>query len=167
MATPIVEYNVSNAAIAELKSKYGGLTADTPQGYEDVKTALKEVSGYRIAVENKRKELKADALEYGRKVDAEAKRIQALIAEVEEPLKLEKKKVDDEKDRIAREKVEAERRELERLRAEEQARKEAAEQAERAKRICRKCNGEGQLYFNGPHHSSAMRCDICQGEGKI
>lgn len=43
----------------------------------------------------------------------------------------------------------------------------AALDAERAKRICRKCNGEGQLYFNGPHHSSAMRCDICQGEGKI
>jgi hypothetical protein len=131
MAAPVVEYNVSTAGIALLKEKYGHLKADTPEGYQEVKEALKEVSGYRIAVEKERVSLKAEALEYGRKVDSEAKRITGLILEVEEPLKAEKKKVDDEKDRVAREKAEAERAEFERLKAEEQARKAAAEQAER------------------------------------
>lgn len=127
MGTQVVEYDVSDAAIAQLKQQYGGLTAETPAKYEEVRKAIAETRTLRVKVEKTRKELKADALEYGRKVDAEAKRITALLLEVEDPLKAEKQKVDDEKARIQREKEEAEQRRIE----EEQRKQREAEEAKR------------------------------------
>lgn len=142
MTTPIVEYNVSDAAISKLKEKYDGLTAETPQGYKEVVLAIAETRTLRVAVEKTRVELKADALAYGRKVDTEAKRITAALMEIEEPLKLAKQAVDDEKERIrwekeqeelrAREAEEAAKRaEEERIRAEAEAKRKAEEAAER------------------------------------
>ncbi len=130
-AKPIVEYNVSDAAIETLRAKFAGLTAATPAGYKLVTAAIGEVRSLRVAVEKKRKELKADALEFGRKVDSEAKRITAALESVEEPLKIEKAKIDDEKARIEAERVADERRKIEAEEARVRAEREAAEAAER------------------------------------
>lgn len=130
-STHVVEYSVSDAAIEKLRERYSGLTIADSHDYEKVRTAIADVRDIRVQVEKTRVELKADALAYGRKVDAEAKRITNLLLEIEEPLKLEKAKVDDEKARIKREKEEAEQRRIE---AELQAKREAEEAAAKAER---------------------------------
>ena len=130
-STHVVEYSVSDAAIEKLRERYTGLTIESTADYERVRVGIAEVRDIRVAVEKTRVELKADALAYGRKVDAEAKRITSLLLEIEEPLKLEKQKVDDEKARVKREKEEAERRRIEEeLRIKREA-DEAAAKAER------------------------------------
>lgn len=128
-STHVVEYSVSDAAIEKLRERYTGLTIATTADYERVRVGIGEIRDIRVQVEKTRVELKADALAYGRKVDAEAKRITALLLEIEEPLKLEKQKVDYEKARVKREKEEAERRRIE----EELRIKREAEEAEAAR----------------------------------
>lgn len=56
-------------------------------GMQEAKQALKFVSSKRIELENKRKELKADSLEYGRAIDSCAKVISSLFYPIEENLK--------------------------------------------------------------------------------
>ena len=63
------------------------------------------VKNHRVAVEKKRKDLKADALEWGRKVDAEAKRITVLLEPIEVHLQTEEDKVTKEKERIRTQKI--------------------------------------------------------------
>lgn len=128
-STHVVEYSVSDAAIEKLRERYSGLTIENTADYERVRVGIGEIRDIRVQVEKTRVELKADALAYGRKVDAEAKRITSLLLEIEEPLKLEKQKVDDEKARVKREKEEAERRRIE----EELRIKREAEEAEAAR----------------------------------
>lgn len=105
----LVTYHVTPAAIAETKAKYAALSCDTPRGYEEVRMAIGTVRDARTAIEKRRVELKADALAYGRLVDSKAKELTALLLEIEEPLKAKKQAVDDEKARIKAE-AEAERR---------------------------------------------------------
>lgn len=97
---PLVKYDIDEAKLAELREKCAGLTADTSKGYEEVRIAIGHLRDTRGAIERRRVELKADALAFGRLVDSEAKRITGLIAEIEDPLKLKKEAVDDEKARI-------------------------------------------------------------------
>lgn len=130
-STHVVEYSVSDAAIDKLRERYSGLTIANTADYERVRVGIGEIRDIRVQVEKTRVELKADALAYGRKVDAEAKRITSMLMEIEEPLKLEKAKVDDEKARIKREKEEAEKARIE---AELQAKREAEEAAAKAER---------------------------------
>jgi hypothetical protein len=80
----VIEYNITDAALTELAERHAGINA-----YEDftrAKEAKKECQELRLAVETRRKDLKADALAYGRAVDDKARGIQERIAEVEEPL---------------------------------------------------------------------------------
>lgn len=164
MVQSIVEYNVSDAAISELRTKLEGLTAETPAKYQFVKSGIAEVRMLRVAVEKTRKNLKKDALEYGRKVDSEAKRITAELVSVEEPLKLEKAKIDDERARKIREKEEAKQLlidaekekqravEEDRIRAElEREREEIAEdrrKAEAIRKIAEEKQAERQARFD-------------------
>lgn len=133
-----VELDCSDGVIAGLRGRLYHLTADTDVGYQEVKAGIREVSKYRTGVERSRKELKKSAIDWGKKVDAEAKRVTKLLLEIETPLRLEKQKVDDEADRIRREeqdrlrlaeeaKQEAERK----VRTEEEAAKREAERKER------------------------------------
>jgi septal ring factor EnvC (AmiA/AmiB activator) len=108
----VVKYDVTDAALSELKAKYTGLKIADTDSYDVVRRAIGEVRDIRVSVEERRKELKASALEYGRRVDSEAKRITTLLLQIEEPLKAEKAKVDDEKARI---KAEKEKKELDRV----------------------------------------------------
>lgn len=124
-------YGIRVEDIEAARAKYAELSADTPAGYKLVRSAIAEIRTLRTSVEAKRKELKSGALEYGRKVDAVAKQLTALLEDIEAPLKLKKAAVDEERARQKREREEAERRALEeKIRAEREA-EEARLRAER------------------------------------
>lgn len=139
--TPLpVKYTPTDAAIAELRSKHAALVADphaarTREGYEAVRVALGEARDMRVKIEKGRKAFKANALEYGRRIDSEANRLTELIETVELPLKAAKKLVDDEAEnkRLAAEKAESDRIEAEAKAARdaEEARIKAERDAER------------------------------------
>lgn len=136
-------FSVSDAAIAEMAEQYMPLTiagVNDSAGFKQVHEARMVVKSRRVEVEKVRKALKADALEYGRKVDAEAKRLTGLLEPIEFHLESEEKRIQDEKERIrnaARLKAEAEARakaeaEAAKVRAEQEALR-AAQEAEAAK----------------------------------
>lgn len=136
----LIKFSPADTAIAEMRSMYMDLTVDgidDKEGLKVVHEARMTVKSHRVAVEKKRVELKKDALEFGRKVDAEAKRLTALLEPIETHLATEEQRIDDEKEAIrnlARMKAEAEERakreaEEARIRAEQEA-KAAAMRAE-------------------------------------
>jgi hypothetical protein len=98
----IITYDVSEAVLVELESKkelkINGV--EDKQGYLAVETARKEAKALKISVENRRKEIKADALEFGRMVDTEAKKYSERLIDVEKTLEAEQTRIDNEKARI-------------------------------------------------------------------
>lgn len=112
--TEIVEYSATAAAIAALRKKYGGVKFEvtTKTGLELAKASRKELRDLRVALEHKRTELKAPALERSRLIDDEAKRITAALVELEDPIA---KQIKAEEDRVAAEKAEAEAKERARV----------------------------------------------------
>lgn len=115
--TALKEYNVPDAAISKYREDFMSLSVngvDDKEGYDLCHSARMEVKGKRVEVEKTRKKLKEDALEYGRAVDKEAKRITALLEPIENYLLSQEKIVDDEKARI---KAEAEAKEAARIQA--------------------------------------------------
>lgn len=130
----LVTYAVTEEQIVETKARYAALSCDTPKGYEEVRLAIAEVRDARVAVEKRRVELKADALAYGRLVDSKAKELTAMLLEIEEPLKAKKQAVDDEKARIRAEAEAAKRAAIEAeiaaKRAEEEEQARLAREAE-------------------------------------
>lgn len=99
----IISYNVTDTAIAEMSDKYLPLKINglnDKEGQKIVRSARLDVKNKRISVEKKRKELKAEALEYGRKVDAEARRITDLLSPIESHLKVEEENIEREKEKI-------------------------------------------------------------------
>lgn len=129
---PVV-YMVTADEIAATKAKYAALDATTPAGYEEVRLAIQTVRSTRVSIEKRRVDLKAEALDYGRRVDAEAKRLTALIEEIESPLVAKKKAIDDEKARIKAEAEAAKLKELQDRLAAERAAEDARLKDERAK----------------------------------
>lgn len=118
----LVTYDVTAEMIEAKKSAYAALEASTPKGYEEVRKARADCRTTRVAIEDRRKELKKVPLEMGKYIDSQAKELTALIESIEEPLALKLKAVDDEKDRIKREKEAAEKAALEaKIRAEREA----------------------------------------------
>lgn len=95
-----VTYPLSEADIQARFGRYIGLTAETPQQYKVLQAALSDLRSARTEVEKRRKELKADSLEYGKKVDAAAKFLTAKIEEIEAPLKAAKAEADRKKEAI-------------------------------------------------------------------
>lgn len=101
------KFNVTDAAIAELSEEYMPLVIngiDDKSGQKAVKEARLIIKRYRIDIDKRRKELNSDALEFQRRINGEAKRITALLEPIETHLAAEEKKVDDEWERIKREK---------------------------------------------------------------
>ena len=126
--------------IDTLKERYAGLKIigiDDKSGYEAVKSGISELRSKRTAIEDVRQTFKRPLLDIGSAIDAEAKRITLALVEIEEPLKLEKKRIDDEKDAIKAAKLAEEQRlireEQEKIAraAREKAEAEAAAQAEK------------------------------------
>ncbi len=111
----VVEYNITDAAIAKMEADYMCLAITDIADEEQINTvhaARMVVKGKRVEVEKTRKGLKAGALEWGRKVDTEAKRIFGKLEPIETHLNREEKKVTDEQKRI---KAEEERKEKEKI----------------------------------------------------
>lgn len=89
----VIEYNITDAALAELAERHKDV--DAHKDYDTAKLAAKECQQLRKGLEEKRVELKKDALEYGRAVDGEANRIKTAIVKVEDPIKEGIKAIDD------------------------------------------------------------------------
>ena len=90
----LVLYNPIQAGLVDLEEKYRqGPPTDLSikENYEQCRLACSELRGIRTKTEKLRKELKADALEYGRKVDSIAKGIIDRILQIEEPYATAKK----------------------------------------------------------------------------
>lgn len=109
----IVEYQPTAAALDELRRRYANVAFDvaTTVGNKAAREARRELVGLRTSLEAKRKELKAPALDYSRRIDAEAKRLTEAIAELEGPIDAQIKA-----DEARRERERAEREAAERAR---------------------------------------------------
>lgn len=116
MTTSIAEYSATDAAIADLRTKYEAVVFDVTnaKGMGEAKKARAELREYRVSLEKCRVEIKAPALERCRQIDSEAKRITAELESLENPID---RQIKDEEQRKAREKEEAERIERERVAA--------------------------------------------------
>jgi colicin import membrane protein len=110
----IAEYSPTAAALANLRARLANVAYDvsTIKGLDVAKKDRAEVRGLRVALEAKRVELKAPALERSRLIDAEAKALTAELVALEKPID----------DQI---KAEERRKEVEKA-AREQAEREAA-----------------------------------------
>ncbi len=107
----VIEFNLTDVAIFELVQEYMPLKInglDDKEGAKAVSAARKIVKGYRVDVDKRRKKLNADALEWQRKINSEAKRITAMLEPIESHLESEEKRINEEVERIKREKEEAE-----------------------------------------------------------
>lgn len=84
----IVEYSRTEAALADLRTRYAATIFDvtTGAGMASAIKARAEIRGYRVALETMRVDIKAPALERCRLIDAEAKRITAEIVALEAPI---------------------------------------------------------------------------------
>ena len=91
---------VSDAMLAEYREKFTGLSADTKEGYEEVRKAIAVCRTTRTGVDKKRKELTEEAREWVDVANSEAKRLIAALEAIEEPLKAKKQAVDDERERV-------------------------------------------------------------------
>ena len=99
----VIVYAVTDAAIAKMKELYMALKVsglDDEEGFSAVHDGRMVVKGKRIEVEKKRKEYKAESLAYGRKIDAEAKRIFSLLKPIEDHLQSQENIITKEKKRI-------------------------------------------------------------------
>lgn len=110
-----ITYEIDATALTSKVQSYQGLTiagVDDREGYKAVSEARKDLKRVRVSIENRRKELKADALAYGKRVDDAAKALTALIEPTEQRLLAEEERIDTEKERIKREAEEARQRKL-------------------------------------------------------
>jgi len=87
-ASKIVEYSETAAQLAALRQRMQAVVYDvsTTKGLDIARRDRRELVTLRTSLETKRKELKAPALERTRLIDAEAKRIEAEIVELEGPI---------------------------------------------------------------------------------
>ena len=84
----IVEYTKTATALADLRQRFAGVTYDltTTKGDKDARAARLELTKLRSSLEGKRKEFKSPALEFGKLIDSEAKRIESEILALEKPI---------------------------------------------------------------------------------
>lgn len=109
----LVEYNRTEAALAELAERYSGAKFDltTTAGDKAARAARLELKTLRTSLEDRRKQFKAPALDFGRQVDAKAAAITAKIEALEKPID-EQIKADEARraaEKAERERIEAER----------------------------------------------------------
>lgn len=97
--TELQKYDAIVPKVQELKDLFMNLeiqSIEDKEGYAKVKEGLKFMIGKRNEIEDKRKELKADSLKFGKAVDERAKEIQGMISPIEDYLRGEKEKIDQE-----------------------------------------------------------------------
>ena len=131
---PIVRFDMAEAAADEMRKENANLKADTPKGYRMVRQAKTKVVRYRTSVERTRKEWNAPALVLTRDINAEAKRVTAILEDVEKPLAIMLCEADATREAAIQAKKDALTAEREAREAAERAEREKIEKAERAKR---------------------------------
>lgn len=84
----IPEYTETALALKDLEARYADVVFDVTAttGMKLAKEARAEIKGYRTALEKKRTEIKAPALERCRLIDSEATRIKAELERLENPI---------------------------------------------------------------------------------
>ncbi len=114
MKTEIKEYSQTALALDDLKKRLSTVPDySNTKGYAEGEEGRKELKGYRVALDKKRKELGAEARKHLELINGEAKRINNVIVGLENPF-IEAKKAEDEKvERIKREEAEKEQRRVE------------------------------------------------------
>lgn len=131
---PIV-YETTADDIAALTLKYRDI--DPTKDMETARRARADLRGRRTAIEARRKEIKAEALEFGRKVDKAAKELTGWIEAIEDPIDTAIKAIEQAEARAKFESENAERlarEEAERAaKAAEDAKKKAEQEAEDAR----------------------------------
>ncbi len=123
--TALEKFTPTDTAIAAMRDEYMPLAirdVNDAKGFKAVHSARMVVKNHRVEVEKVRKELKAEALAYGRRVDGEAKRIVAMLKPIEDHLAQEEATHEAEKERI---------RNADRLKAEAEAKAKADAEAAR------------------------------------
>lgn len=111
----LAKFNVADQAIAALKEQYGALTIegqDDKKGYEAVKKAWNDVRSKRTGLEKKGKELRGNFTVITKAIGDEEKRLIELISPLEDDLYTKWKAIDDEKERVKKEREEAEQKRL-------------------------------------------------------
>lgn len=113
-STVLVQYSKTEAALAALRTQYQGVQFDltTTAGDKEARAGRLALVTLRTSLEKKRKEFKAPALEFGAKIDAEAKRITAEIVALEAPID---EQINADEKRRAEEKAERDRIEADRV----------------------------------------------------
>lgn len=109
---PIAAYSPVAAGLAELRHRFDGVVFDvsTTKGEKEARGFRKELVTLRTTLESKRKELKAPALAYAKRIDDEAKAITLEILGLEEPIDAQIKAEEARKESERAAKAEAERR---------------------------------------------------------
>jgi len=108
--TELAKYDSVIPKVEELKEQYLSLrikSIDDKENYQIVKDAIRFIVSKRTEIEEKRKELKANSIAFGKAVDARAREITSLITPIEEYLKDEKARIDFEIEEIKRKEEEA------------------------------------------------------------
>lgn len=125
---PLVSYSRTEAALADLRSRFAGAVFDltTMAGDKAARAARLELVTLRTTLEKRRKDFKAPALEFGKLIDSEAARITAQIVALETPIDAAIKA-----DEARREAIRAEAARI----AAEKAAEEARIEAERKQRL--------------------------------
>lgn len=110
-STAIARYEPLESAIAAFLDKHQNIVHDvtTTAGMAAAKQDRAECRGLRLRVEEARVAEKADALAYGRKVDAEAKRLTGIIAPAEDGYDAQIKREEQRKESERQARIEAER----------------------------------------------------------
>lgn len=114
MTKEVIKYDIETAVITALADKYADVKITDGKSYQVVMDGLAEYRGLRAKIDSKHKELKADAVAYGKSVDAEKRRLKGLIEPGEQHLKDvrqveddRKLKIKQEKERIEQERIDA------------------------------------------------------------
>lgn len=100
---PLVVYEQNEQTLVEAAARAKGLTIKGPDdraGYDLVRSNRLALKGFRVAIDKQRKSLNEDALDWQRRVNAEAKRLTALIEPTERELDAEEHRIDVERERI-------------------------------------------------------------------
>ncbi len=119
----LIVFSTTEEALTKLRQRFahltslekidGGRKSDT---YKKVKAALSELTALRSAATDEHKIQKSAALEHGRKCDSMKNHIHEELKKIEFTMRVIKKTVDDEDDRIKQEKIDAEEKRIEHIR---------------------------------------------------
>lgn|GEM_PF-6002726 len=107
----ISQFNITDAAIAELKQSYMPLVINGLEdkiGYKAVRQARLDIKKYRVDIENKRKDLNENPIKIQKAINAEAKRVTEQLREIEDYLAKQEGDYEQELERIKKQKEEEE-----------------------------------------------------------